>query len=67
MQWLPDTLEYEPDAFSDATSQRLQAMGYRLQFVPQWGSAQAIVADPKTGMLEGGSDRRTPAGSAQGY
>jgi hypothetical protein len=42
-------------------------MGYALREVPQWGSAQAIVADPLTGLLEGGSDRRTPAGSAQGY
>ena len=67
MQWLPDELEYEPDAFSQDTSHRLMAMGYSLKFVRQWGSAQAIVVDPKTGRLDGGSDRRTPAGSARGY
>jgi gamma-glutamyltranspeptidase / glutathione hydrolase len=67
MQWLPDRLEYEPHAFSDRTARRLVLMGYALQYVPQWGSAQAIVVDPKTRALEGGSDRRTPAGSAQGY
>jgi hypothetical protein len=35
--------------------------------VSQWGSAQVIVVDPHSGLLEGGSDRRTPAGSAAGY
>jgi gamma-glutamyltranspeptidase / glutathione hydrolase len=67
MQWLPDELEYEPGAFSLNTSRRLTQMGYSLKSVSQWGSAQAILVDPKTGQLEGGSDRRTPAGSAQGY
>jgi gamma-glutamyltranspeptidase / glutathione hydrolase len=67
MQWLPDVLEYEPGAFTPATSQSLSLMGYRLQRVPQWGSAQAIVADPLTGALDGGSDPRTPAGAAMGY
>jgi gamma-glutamyltranspeptidase len=43
MQWLPDQLEYEPHAFAGATSAQLEAMGYMLRFVPQWGSAQAIV------------------------
>ncbi len=67
MQWLPDLLQYEPGALSGATSQRLAQMGYALHQFPPWGSAQAIVIDPATGVLEGGSDRRTPAGSAQGY
>jgi gamma-glutamyltranspeptidase / glutathione hydrolase len=67
MQWLPDKLEYEPGAFSGSTSRQLAAMGYALDEIPQWGSAQAIVVDPQTEKLEGGSDRRTPAGSAAGY
>lgn len=67
MQWLPDLLQYEPGALSGATSQQLAQMGYALRQIQSWGSAQAIVVDPKTGALEGGSDRRTPAGSAQGY
>jgi gamma-glutamyltranspeptidase / glutathione hydrolase len=67
MQWLPDELFYEPNAFSDATAGKLRAMGYKLHLLSQWGSAQAVVVDPQTGMLEGGSDRRTPAGSAMGY
>jgi len=67
MQWLPDVLQYEPGAFTPATSQALTAMGYTLWPVQQWGSAQAIVVDPRTGALEGGSDPRTPAGAAMGY
>lgn len=69
MQWLPDELQYEPDAFTAETATQLQAMGYKLDESrpPGWGSAQVIVVNPQTGMLEAGSDRRTPTGSAQGY
>lgn len=67
MQWLPDELEYEPGAFNAETAGALRQMGYALREVPQWGSSQAIVVNPRTGLLEGGSDRRTPAGSAAGY
>ncbi len=66
MQWLPDELQYEPGAFSNPTARQLRAMGYTLRRFRPWGSGQMIVADPKTGALEGGSDPRTPAGSAQG-
>lgn len=67
MQWLPDELEHEPGAFNTETARALQRMGYTLNEVPKWGSAQAVVIDSQTGLLEGGSDRRTPAGSAAGY
>ncbi|HEY4433126.1 MAG TPA: gamma-glutamyltransferase, partial [Candidatus Cybelea sp.] len=67
MQWLPDRLQYEPLAFSDATGEALARMGYTLRRFAQWGSAQAVVVDPHSGTLESGSDRRTPAGSAGGY
>lgn len=67
MQWLPDELQYEPRAFSETTAASLRTMGYTLREIPQWGSAQAVVVDPRSGLLEGGSDRRTPAGSAAGY
>ncbi|HVR47335.1 MAG TPA: gamma-glutamyltransferase family protein [Candidatus Binatia bacterium] len=66
MQWLPDELQHEPGAFSGATAQQLRAMGYALRRFAKWGSAQIIVVDPRTGAPEGGSDRRTPAGSALG-
>ena len=67
MQWLPDALQYEPGAFTAAQQERLRAMGYHLVQTPAWGSAEAIVVDPHTGTLYGGSDRRAPAGSAAGY
>ena len=67
MQWLPDELEHEPGAFDAETAGALQRMGYTLSEVPKWGSAQAVVVNAQSGLLEGGSDRRTPAGSAAGY
>lgn len=67
MQWLPDELQYEPGAFTPATAAALRAMGYTLDEVPQWGSAQAILVDPRTGELSGGTDRRRPSGAALGF
>jgi gamma-glutamyltranspeptidase/glutathione hydrolase len=67
MQWLPDAVEYEPGSLSPQTMARLTAMGYSLKEISSWGSAQAIVIDPKTGMRLGGTDRRRPEGLAAGY
>jgi gamma-glutamyltranspeptidase/glutathione hydrolase len=67
MQWLPDELEYEPGAFTAATQGALTADGYALRVMPSWGSAQAIVIDPNTGVRYGGSDSRRAAGEALGY
>jgi gamma-glutamyltranspeptidase/glutathione hydrolase len=67
MQWLPDQVEYEPGAF-DATQMRgLRAMGYTFKEIPSWGSAQAVLVDPASGIRYGGTDRRHPAGLAAGY
>ncbi len=67
MQWLPDRIEYEPGAFTAATAAGLRGMGYTLKMIPSWGSAQAVVVDPKTRVRYGGSDDRRPAGEALGY
>lgn len=67
MQYLPDVVEYEPGAFTDATLDELGKMGYSFKSIPSWGSAQTIVIDPKTDVRYGGSDSRHPAGSAAGY
>lgn len=67
MQWLPDQVQYEPGAFTGAAMQALRAMGYSFKEISSWGSAQAVVVDPKTGVRYGGSDRRHPAGLAAGY
>jgi gamma-glutamyltranspeptidase/glutathione hydrolase len=67
MQWLPDHVDYEPNAFTGDVMSRLQSDGYTFSQVPFWGSAQAIVIDQRSGTLYGGSDRRHPAGAAMGY
>jgi gamma-glutamyltranspeptidase / glutathione hydrolase len=67
MQWLPDRVEYEPNALTAATLDALRGDGYAFAEVPFWGSAQAIVVDLATGMLQGGTDRRRPSGAALGY
>ncbi len=67
MQWLPDEIQYEPGAFTAATIRRLRAEGYALREIATWGSAQAIVVDPRTHLIEGASDRRRPSGAALGY
>jgi gamma-glutamyltranspeptidase/glutathione hydrolase len=67
MQWLPDRVEYEPEAFTPATLAKLRAMGYRFKEIAKWGSAQAVIVDPKTGVRYGGTDRRRSDGLAAGY
>ncbi len=68
MQWLPDEIQYEDNAFTPDVMSQLQSDGYAFKVVrPFFGSAQAIYVDPKTHMLYGGSDRRHPAGAAIGY
>ena len=66
MQWLPDEIQYEPNAFTDPTLAALRGDGYAFAEIPFWGSAQAIVVDPRSGALQGGTDRRRPAGAASG-
>ena len=66
MQWLPDEIQYEPGALGSA-SNTLQRMGYKLHAFASWGSAQAILVDPRTHLLYGGTDRRRLDGLAAGY
>jgi len=42
-------------------------MGYTFKFVRSWGADEAILINPKNGLIEGANDRRRPAGLAQGY
>jgi gamma-glutamyltranspeptidase/glutathione hydrolase len=72
-QWLPDVLNVE-QWFSPDTVQRLQKMGYNVQFglhdgadvSPYWSDAECIAVDPKTGERLGASDYREN-GKAVGY
>ncbi len=65
-QYLPDVIDLEP-GFSPATISALRAMSYQLRFPGQWGNAECIRVDPKTGMLEAGQDHRENYGKASGY
>jgi gamma-glutamyltranspeptidase/glutathione hydrolase len=72
-QWLPDVLNVE-QWFSPDTVQRLQKMGYNVEFglhdgadvSPYWSDAECIAVDPKTGERLGASDYREN-GKAIGY
>ncbi|HET7307347.1 MAG TPA: gamma-glutamyltransferase [Gammaproteobacteria bacterium] len=66
-QWLPDVVEVESHALKPDVKRTLEQRGYTFKTAGPWGSAEAIVVDPKTGKLEGASDPRAPAGSAAGY
>jgi gamma-glutamyltranspeptidase/glutathione hydrolase len=66
-QWLPDVVMVEPGYLSPVTKPALEKMGYRFREVPAWGADEAILRNPKTGLLEGANDHRRPSGLAAGY
>jgi len=66
MQWLPDVLYAEPDAFDPPTLARLRSAGYELEF--GWaGSGANAVAVRADGTRVGVHEPRAPAGSALAY
>jgi len=66
MQWLPDVLDAEPDAFDPATLARLRAAGYEVQFGRAGSSANAV-AVRAGGTRIGVHEPRGAAGSALAY
>lgn len=66
-QWLPDDVMVEPGYLTADTQAKLEAMGYKFNPTAAIGADQAILRDAKTGMWQGGADRRRPAGEAKGY
>jgi gamma-glutamyltranspeptidase/glutathione hydrolase len=66
-QWQPDVIQHETNALSKDTMEVLSRMGYQFRQFGSWGVAEAILVDPKTGLLYGASDNRRPQGSARGY
>ncbi|MDE2350576.1 MAG: gamma-glutamyltransferase [Alphaproteobacteria bacterium] len=66
-QWLPDLVMVEPGYLTPETQGPLEKMGYTFKSVPSWGADEAILRNPKTGLLEGANDARRPAGLAAGY
>jgi gamma-glutamyltranspeptidase/glutathione hydrolase len=58
-QYLPDVVDYEPGALTEAEIKELQAMGHTLKVSGrQWGNMQVITWDFATGKVEAASDPR---------
>lgn len=67
MQWWPDVVYTESDAFSKNTTKALEQMGYHFQIgspfhTPQWGAVAAILLYPEKGESVGAIDVRRPSG-----
>ena len=54
------------DGMLSSESPEAQKMGYRFRTIHAMGADEAILIDPKTGVLEGANDPRRPAGLAGG-
>lgn len=58
-QYLPDTLFFEPESFSQSLQQTLVEMGYQLMALKQYyGDMQAITWDKKMNLLTAAADPR---------
>ena len=66
-QWLPDVIEVERNGLSPETVSALQAMGYRVHFGGEQGTAHSIRIDPRTGARIGVADPRDTDAGAAGY
>jgi gamma-glutamyltranspeptidase/glutathione hydrolase len=56
-QWLPDVIQYEPEAIDTLTITRLMQMGHHFKRTGKIGRVDAILFRPD-GMMEGGADPR---------
>ncbi len=58
-QYLPDRIEFEPDAFGERMREQLADMGHNLQPLDRdYGNMQAILWDKRTGKMSAASDPR---------
>ncbi len=63
----PNVIMVEPGYLTPSVQAALQKMGYRIQTGRPWGTDEAILRDPLSGMLEGANDDRSKGGLAAGY
>ncbi|MGH8759252.1 MAG: gamma-glutamyltransferase [Burkholderiales bacterium] len=69
-QWLPDTVYVEGQAVPPDAKKVLEKYGHKLKIDDPNevnNAVNAIVVDPKTGLMTGAHDNREPAGAAKGY
>lgn len=64
-QWLPDEIDYEEEAFDQATMEKLMKMGHQLQLRESIGRMDAILR--QDGQLEGAADYLRGDDTAIGY
>jgi gamma-glutamyltranspeptidase/glutathione hydrolase len=58
-QYLPDRVEFEPDALSETVQRDLRQMGHELHPLDRsFGNMQAVVWNRKTGKVSAASDPR---------
>jgi gamma-glutamyltranspeptidase / glutathione hydrolase len=58
-QYLPDRIQFEPDAFSETLQIQLKRMGHHLQQLNHtYGNMQAVYWNKKTGKVDAASDPR---------
>lgn len=58
-QYLPDVIQYEPDALDSGVLSALRGMGHTLEPKQDvWGNMQAVILDKQTGAVDAASDAR---------
>lgn len=62
-QWKPDRLLVEPET-ADSIIVDLEAKGHEVEQRSHWSSAQCIWIDPSTGLITGGTDKRSEGKAA---
>jgi gamma-glutamyltranspeptidase/glutathione hydrolase len=64
-QYLPDVVQFEPGAFSDAEQAQLSAMGHPLMPLKStYGNLQVVLWNPSTGALQAAADPRAVGSGA---
>jgi len=67
-QYLPDQVQYEPNAFSAETVKKLEAKAHNmLQKSDVWGNMQIVIIDKKTGHVSAAADKRVIGSAATSH
>jgi gamma-glutamyltranspeptidase/glutathione hydrolase len=66
-QWLPDEIDIEKNGVDAAVVQQLEAMGHKVTFGDEQGTAHSILIDRRTRARLGAADPRDPDAAAVGH